>query len=192
MATRKVHDLRAAGASVTVVSPSLTADLVALVDAGELTHRERRYRASDLGVGSGSDAARPWWLVVAATDDPAVNREVAADGEASVTWVNVVSEPDGGPVARPAVHRAGHLTLTVATDGVHPAAAVWLRDVAAAAIGPEHLTLLDLLAELRRGRPGSRVSWQAVTDSGTLDLIREGHVAQAKERLEACLSSSSD
>jgi hypothetical protein len=34
--------------------------------------------------------------------------------------------------------------------------------------------------------------WQQALDSGMLDLIREGDLAEAKERLQACLSSSSD
>ena len=36
------------------------------------------------------------------------------------------------------------------------------------------------------------LDWQQALDSGMLDLIREGRLAEAKERLQACLSSSSD
>ena len=36
------------------------------------------------------------------------------------------------------------------------------------------------------------LDWQSAVDSGTLELIRKGHVREAKERLEACLLSSSD
>ena len=190
VAARKVGDLLAAEAQVTVVAPTLTGALSELVEAGEVSHLERTYSSSDVA-GSEPDAPpRPgsrWWFVVAATDDHDLNRAVAEDCERAATWVNVVTEPDGGPVARPAVHRSGPVTVTVATDGVHPGAAAWLRDRFAGAIEPDHLVLLDLLVEVRRRRPGFRPSWQAVLDSGTLDHIREGRVAEAKERLEACL-----
>ena len=195
VAERKVEDLLDAGAHVTVAAPTLTEQLATSARSGDIVHLDRTYEPSDMtsiAADGGSGTSGHWWIVVAATDDPAVNRAVAADGDRTATWVNVASAPDGGSVARPAVHHAGRVTLTVATGGVHPAAATWLRDLAATVIEPEHLALLDLLADLRVEDPGNRPSWRTVLDSGTLDLIREGRVAQAKERLEACLSSSSD
>ena len=190
VAARKVDDLLAAGARVTVVAPTLTDALAARAEAGQISHVQRTYSSTDV-VGSEADASlgpgSRWWFVVAATDDRDLNRAVATDCERGATWVNVVTEPDGGPVARPAVHSVGSVTLTVATGGVHPGAAAWLRDLVAGAIEPEHIVLLELLGEMRRLRPGFRPSWQAVLDSGTLDHIREGRVAEAKERLEACL-----
>jgi hypothetical protein len=64
-------------------------------------------------------------------------------------------------------------------------------------MGPEYSVLLDLLSEAReemraRGRSSEDADWQAALDSGMLDLIRRGRVAEAKELLLTCLSSSSD
>jgi hypothetical protein len=42
------------------------------------------------------------------------------------------------------------------------------------------------------GSPTEGLDWQRALDSGMLELVREGHLAEAKERLQACLSSSSD
>jgi hypothetical protein len=57
--------------------------------------------------------------------------------------------------------------------------------------------LLELLSEERRrlhdaGRPTQGLDWQGALDSGMLEMIREGRLAEAKETLTACLSSSSD
>jgi F-type H+-transporting ATPase subunit b len=41
------------------------------------------------------------------------------------------------------------------------------------------------------GRSTEGLDWQGALDSGMLALVREGHLAEAKERLQACLSSSS-
>jgi siroheme synthase (precorrin-2 oxidase/ferrochelatase) len=89
------------------------------------------------------------------------------------------------------------LLVTFSTGGHSPALATWLRRRFSAEIGPEYLTVLEMLAEQRArlqrdGVPTEGLDWQAALDSGMLDLIREGHLAEAKERLEACLSSSSD
>jgi hypothetical protein len=65
-------------------------------------------------------------------------------------------------------------------------------------LGPEFETLLELVATereqlQREGRSTEGVDWQKAIDSGMLlELIREGRLAEAKERLQACLSSSSD
>ena len=112
-------------------------------------------------------------------------------------WANDASDPAGGPAAVPATRRDGPVTLAVSTSGVHPAAARWLCDQAAEAVRPEVVVALEFIDEARlsdvaAGGDGRRPDWRSVVDSGMLDLIRAGHLAEAKERLQACLSSSSD
>ncbi|HEX2576953.1 MAG TPA: NAD(P)-dependent oxidoreductase [Aquihabitans sp.] len=191
VAERKVRGLQGVGADVTVIAPAATEGLAAAAADGEVRWHRRPVTPADLGPGA---ADRPGWsFVVAATDDAATNAKVVAAATAAGTWANDASDPEGGPAALPAVHRDGALTLAVSTGGVHPGAATWLRDLAAGAIGPEHLRALDLVAEVRAAAPdGARPDWRAAVDSGMLDLIREGREAEAKERLQACLSSSSD
>ena len=185
VATRKVRGLLAVAAEVTVCAPRLTEELSLLVDEGTLAWRHQHYEPAMAG--------DPWAFVVAATSDAAVNGRVVADATAGGIWANDATSPNGGPAALPAVHRDGPITLTVSTDGVAPGAAAWLRDVAAAAIQPEHVTAVALAAEVRAESPAAgRPDWRAAVDSGMLSLIREGHPAEAKERLQACLSSSSD
>lgn len=190
VATRKAQGLLAAGATVTVFAPELTEALQELLaESRELCWEKGAYR--------GGAASAGWSFVVAATDDRTVNAAVIDDAARAGTWANDASAPDGGAAALPAIHRAGPVTLTVSTDGSHPGAAAWLRDLAGASITPEHVAAVELAAELRadavaEGRPARRPDWRAAVDSGMLSLIREGHRAEAKERLQACLSSSSD
>ncbi len=192
VATRKVLRLLAADARVTVRAPELGAPLAELAAAGRVRWEPERYTA--LGV---ADDGRPWALVLAATDDVGVNGRVVAHADAVGAWANDASDPTGGPVALPASWSAGPVTLAVSTDGVHPGAARWLCDQVALAVTPEALAALDLIDEIRLddvagGGQGRRPDWRLAVESGTLDLIREGHLAEAKERLQACLSSSSD
>jgi hypothetical protein len=65
-----------------------------------------------------------------------------------------------------------------------------------AELGPEYGTLLDILGEVRQsiqqaGRSTEGLDWRAALDSGMLEMVREGRLAEAKERLQACLSSPS-
>jgi precorrin-2 dehydrogenase/sirohydrochlorin ferrochelatase len=191
VAARKVAGLAAAGAEVTVRAPELVPALAEEVAAGRVRWEQARHEpGADLG-------PERWWFVVAATDDAEVNDAVVAAASVAGTWANHAGAPDGGPASLPASAHDGPVTVSVSTSGRHPGAARWLRDRAMAAIGPEPAVALDLLEQLRSadragGGLGGRPDWRHVVDSGTLDLIREGQLAEAKERLQACLSSSSD
>jgi siroheme synthase (precorrin-2 oxidase/ferrochelatase) len=93
------------------------------------------------------------------------------------------------------VVRRGDLVVTIGTGGRSPALAAWLRRRLEGELGPEYAVLLDLLSEAREelratGRSSEQPDWQQALDSGMLDLIRAGRVAEAKELLQACLSSS--
>lgn len=186
VAARKVRGLLDVGADVDVIAPALCTSLAAEVGEGRVRWQERPVADDDL-------AAETYGFVVAATDDVEVNRRVVALATSAGTWANDATAADGGPAALPAVHRDGPVTVAVSTGGIHPGAATWLRDLAGAAITADHLVALDLAAEVRAASSrGVRPDWRAAVDSGMLDLIREGRRAEAKERLQACLSSSSD
>ena len=184
VAAHKVRGLRRCGAVVHVVAPEVSEEVRG--QAG-VTWDERPYQASDL-------AGRR--LVVAATNDEAVNAAVFSDGEAAGVWVNGADDPAHCSFTLPSIVRRGDLLLTVSTAGRSPALAVWLRERLEAEIGPEYEVLLDLLAAEREsiraaGRSSEDVNWRSALDSDMLNLIRLGDVTHAKERLHTCLSSSS-
>jgi precorrin-2 dehydrogenase/sirohydrochlorin ferrochelatase len=184
VALSKVRGLLECDALVTVVAPEIDAELAAL--AG-VTCELRPYRSADV-----ADVR----LVITATDDPEVNRLVAHDAQAVGIWVNSADDPANCTFTLPSKVRQGPLLVTFATGGHSPALSTWLRRRYTEEFGPEYVTLIEMLAEerenLRRaGRSTEGLDWQPALDSGMLDLIREGRLAEAKERLQACLSSSS-
>ena len=134
-------------------------------------------------------------LVFVATPDRAVSAAVHEDAEAAGIWVNSADDPDNCSFTLPAVTRRGPLTVAISTGGTSPAVATWLRRRFDAELGPEYEVLLDLVASEREalraaGRSTEGLDWQSALDSGMLELIRTGQVQQARERLQACLSSS--
>lgn len=187
IAARKVDGLLTAGAEVHVVAPNLGEQLRAWRDEGRITVAERAFRPDDL------DGA---WLATAATDDHTVNRAVYEAGDARGVWVNAADDPDNCSFTLMSVIRRGDLVVTVGTGGRSPALATWLKERITAELGPEYETLVELLADARDamqadGRSTEEADWKRALDSGMLDLIRAGRVADAKELLRSCLSSSS-
>lgn len=179
----KADGLLACGAVVHVVATEVGPQVRAL---DGVTWDERPYRRDDL-------AGRR--LVVTATGVPEVDAAVFADGEEAGIWVNSADDPANCSFTLPAVMRRGPVVLTASTGGHSPALAVWLKEQLAAQIGPEYEVLAGLLSEERdtaraQGRSTEGMDWQRALDSDMLDLIRSGRVQQAKERLQACLSSS--
>lgn len=135
---RKVRGLRAAGARIRVIDPC--AQALALVDAESLC---RPYRPGDLAGAL---------LVVAATDDPAINRSVAAEARRIGALAQAVDDPEGSDFHLPALLRRGELTVAVATAGGSPALAAAVRDEIARLFGEEWGTVLAIAAALRRKR----------------------------------------
>jgi precorrin-2 dehydrogenase / sirohydrochlorin ferrochelatase len=184
VAAQKAASLLECGAEVHVVSEQIGPEVRAL----PVTWEERSY---SLGEVSG------YRFVLAASGSPATNATVYDDGEAAGVWVNSVDDPDHCSATLPAIMRRGPLMVTVSTGGRSPAVASWLKARLADEIGPEYEVLVDLLAAEREavragGRSTEGLNWQKALDSDMLDLIKNGQVADARERLQACLSSSSD
>jgi len=180
VAKRKVEGPLACGADVTVVAPSIDPAIEAT------SKQERAYEPGE--------AAR-YRLVIAATDDPAVNRMVFEDADRAGVWINSADEPDNCTFTLPSVVRQGDVMVTVSTGGRSPALSAWLKKRLEEQIGPEYTTLLQLLSEERaaiksEGRSTDGLDWMSALDSNMLELIRAGRIGQARERLQACLSSS--
>jgi precorrin-2 dehydrogenase/sirohydrochlorin ferrochelatase len=183
VAQRKVEGLLAAGASVTVVSPNLTAELDVLKSKRRIEHRQRDYQSNDL---KGFD------IVVAATDDKATNERVAADARAGRVLVNAVDDPDSCDFILPSVVRRGEVVLAISTGGLSPALARRLREELEAYLSEDFAPLVELLAEVRgdlraRGVSVEATVWQQAIDGRLRELLSAGRRAEARSRLLAAL-----
>jgi siroheme synthase-like protein len=183
IAARKIEPLLDLGAHVVVVAPVVVPEIREWVEAGRCELIEREFRAEDLG-----DA----WLAITATDVPAVNKAVFEAGEAARVWTNSADDPANCAFTMLSVIRRADLVVAVGTGGRSPALATYLRRMLTEELGPEYETLLELLSEAREamrssGRSSEDADWQQAFDSGIVDLVRAGRVADAKELLNQCL-----
>jgi precorrin-2 dehydrogenase/sirohydrochlorin ferrochelatase len=118
LAESKIASLRAADAAVTVIAPQASASIAEQAAAGELTLHSRPYRQGDLAGA---------FLVVAATNAPAVNRAVFAEATATGVLCNAVDDPPFCDFYFPSVVRRGDLQIAISTAGNSPALAQQLR-----------------------------------------------------------------
>ena len=185
VARRKVESLLACEAEVTVISPRLEPGLAALRQNGALRWLEREYREGDL-VGA--------FLVIAATDDEAVQARVHAEAERHNLLLNVADVPKWCNLILPAVVRRGRLNVAVSTGGASPALAGRLRRQLEEQFGDEYRLLLELLAILRplvieRGA-GCQANCQCFKELVAADLagwIKAGRWDLVEERAAAAV-----
>jgi precorrin-2 dehydrogenase/sirohydrochlorin ferrochelatase len=136
VATEKVHGLLDCDARVTVVAPQIDDTLRRL----PVRVVRRPFTGSDV-VGR--------FLVVAATNDRSVNREVSRVAADRSTLCNVADDPELCSFILPAIVRRDPIVVGVSTGGASPALAQRIRADVAALIGPEHAALARRLAALR-------------------------------------------
>ena len=183
IAARKIEGLLDLGADVVVVAPETGSEVADMVAASRVELVARGFEPADL------DEA---WLVVTATDDPAVNAAVFAEAEARRMFCNSADDPVNCSFTLMSVVRQADLVVALGTGGRSPALATWLKLHVQEEMGPEYALLLDLLSETREamratGRSSEDADWQRAFESGIVELVRDGRLDEARELLSACL-----
>lgn len=180
VAAHKVAGLLRAGAHVTVVAPDAVSEIA---EDPDVRWHERPYRRGEVA---------SYTIAITATNDPAVNRQVARDGNAANVWVNSADDPKNCAFILPSVVRRGDLQVAVSTNGRSPAMAQWARRRLEDLFTEAHGAALDVLAEVRaevqRVHGTSEVGgWAAVVDDHFFDLIAAGDLDRARAQLRAGL-----
>lgn len=185
VAERKARGLLDSGAGVTVVSPELTEGLHALRAAGAITWAARGYQPGD---------AAGFFLVMAATDDPAVQDRIQADAARLNILLNVADVPEKCNFILPALVKRGPLTLAISTSGKSPALAKTLRKELEAWLGPEYELLTEVMGLIRPHvlegnlpQAENEKIFQGLLDGGMAEIIGRGEWPALQAYLEAGL-----
>jgi precorrin-2 dehydrogenase / sirohydrochlorin ferrochelatase len=181
VAERKAIALFDAGADLSLISPSLTPSLAELAGKGKITHHSKTFEERDIAGA---------YLVIAATNDAAVNEAVARVCRKRGVLVNAATSPDEGTFVVPSVVERGDLLIAISTCGDSPALARKVREDLERTYGPEYGTFLEKMANLRRrllhdvaDEDARRKVYQAVVDSDVLYLLKAGQVHEADLRI---------
>jgi precorrin-2 dehydrogenase/sirohydrochlorin ferrochelatase len=141
LAEAKIDSLLAAQAKITVIAPEARPRVVEMAAAGEIEWLRRNYAAGDLN---------SQFLVVAATDNPNVNRAVFKEATENDILCNAVDDPPFCDFYFPSVVRRGDLQIAISTAGASPALAQRLRKEINAQLPLDLGDWLNDLGNLRR------------------------------------------
>jgi len=184
VALRKARALAEAGARVTAVAPQF---LPAFAEDAHIERIEAPYAAEHLEGAV---------LVIAATDEEAVNRRVADDARAAGVPVNVVDVPAECDFIVPAQVRRGDLVVAVTTGGAAPSLARRLRERLQEQFGPEWADYLKAVRAVREkilaeGRPPEvrRRLLERLTEPDVVAAARAGPDA-LRRAIEAALAEA--
>jgi precorrin-2 dehydrogenase / sirohydrochlorin ferrochelatase len=180
VAARKVAGLLSAGAVVTVVAPDAVPEIA---NDPDVRWHGRAYRRGEVA---------SYRLAITATDDPAVNRQVARDGEAANVFVNSADDPSNCAFILPSVVTRGDLQIAVSTNGRSPAMARWARTQLETTFTDVHARALDLVSEVRDELRASRgtsevIGWDDVIDDDLFELVAADRLDDARHRLRSGL-----
>jgi uroporphyrin-III C-methyltransferase / precorrin-2 dehydrogenase / sirohydrochlorin ferrochelatase len=120
VAARKIRELVAAHARVIVVAHAANTDVEAFAEDGDVELRLRDFQEDDL---------EGMWLVIAATNDSAVNQRVAAAAEERRIFVNAVDDPPHASAFFGAVIRRPPFIVAISSSGETPALTRLVREV---------------------------------------------------------------
>lgn len=169
--TRKVDNLLKCGARVTVVSPEISSKLQDLSKTEPLTLRFRPYRSADL---------ENMFLVIGASDNEALNRQISRDAEARNTLCNIADRPEVCNFILPSIVQRDDLVITISTSGRSPALAKKLRKKLNQQFGKEYGDLLKLMGAIRKKLlsqahepEAHKPLFEQLIDSDLLELIRD-------------------
>lgn len=185
VAARKTDLLLQAGAEVHAVALELGETMQALVDDGRIVYRAGGFTESDL------DGAQ---IVIAASNDRALNKRVAELADARAIPVNVVDDPSLCRFIMPSIVDRSPVVAAISTGGASPVLARLLRGRLEALI-PSAFGRLAALAGEFRERVKARISdagerrkfWERVLTGPVAEMTYAGRDAEAREKLEQAL-----
>src|SRR3569833_2227621 len=188
VAARKVDLLLRAGARVTVIAPQLHARLLERVRLGELRHEGDEFDELQL---------RDCRLAVAATNDDAVNRRVAAAARAHNVPVNVVDHPELCTFVFPSIIDRSPLVAAVSTGGASPVLARLLRARLETLIPASYGRLAELAGRFReqvKRRFPTHVErrrfWEHVLQGSIAEQVYAGREQAAEQALTQLLQQT--
>ena len=186
IATGKANGLLEAGAHVTVVAPEVSEVIAHRHSLGDLVWHARGFIESDIA---------DQFIVIAATDDKALNARVYQLANAQQRVANAVDDLDNCNFIAPAIARQGDLQVAISTAGKSPALAKQIRD----RIQDELLTeatahLADFMGrwrpEVKRWVPTyqrRQAFWEGVLEGCVPSLLAQGDEAGAAETMREYL-----
>jgi precorrin-2 dehydrogenase / sirohydrochlorin ferrochelatase len=140
VAEQKIEGVLRSATDVTVIAPEVTPRIRQWAEEGRLIHIPQEFRA---GMACG------YFLVIAATDSPAVNHAVYAEARADGALCNAVDDIPYCDFYAPALVSRGEFQIAISTGGNSPALAQRVRKNLETQYGLEYASWTAWLGRMR-------------------------------------------
>ncbi len=183
IAARKIELLRRAGARIQIASRELCPELQALLDEQQLEWLATSFEPAQLD---------KVFLVIAATDDNALNAQVYDEANARHKLVNVVDDQPKCSFIFPSIVDRSPLVVAISSSGTAPVLARMLREKLETLL-PSHLGQMAELAGQWRDKVKARFSrmsdrrryWERIFNGRFASQMATGDVTAAKQTLDS-------
>ncbi|WP_297186808.1 siroheme synthase CysG [uncultured Porticoccus sp.] len=187
IALRKLRQLMAVGAAIEVIAPEINSSIQKLAHESGLTLVNREFEDADLNGAV---------LVVAATNDIAVNRRVSELAQARNIPVNVVDNPELCSVIFPSIVDRSPVQIAISSAGTAPVLARMLRTRLESSI-PAGYGKLAAIAGKYRDHVKRKINdglsrkafWEEVFEGDIAELVYAEKLDEAESRIQQKLAN---
>jgi len=187
IAYRKAVLLQKAGAVISVIAPKIEASLLEIVQATAGQYVQAPFN-SEISL-------RSYRLVIAATNDAGVNRQVFEDCEAENVLVNSVDDPPHCRFMVPAIIDRSPLIISVASNGTSPVLSRQIRTQLEATIPHGMGKLAEFSGKWRSAVKAKitnpderRIFWEDLYASPLKEQVFNDNLAEADRLIEQALN----
>lgn len=190
VATRKVMMLLKAQGAVTVISPELNHELQAMLDAGEIQYLASTFQPEQLTSAC---------LVVAATDDEAVNEAVSMAAKRMNIPVNVVDAPALCTFTMGSIIDRSPVVIAISSEGNAPVLARYIRTKIESMLPAAYGRIAGIAGEFREQvkekfatTQARRRFWERVLNGPLVERVLSGQENAARQLLAELIEQSED
>lgn len=149
VAYRKILSLLEFGGTVTAIAPKFIKDIWELSKNNRIELIDRKYQKNDV---------QNYNLVIVATNDKMLNKEISKECIENNIPVNVVDDKELSTFITPSVIRRGDLTISISTNGKSPLLSRRIREMLENVIVEEFGGLISELSSTRDKLKSSSMS----------------------------------
>ncbi len=188
VALRKVNMLLKAQGDVTVYSPELHADLQALLDENKIAFKREHFHANQLEGAC---------LVIAATDNHDVNKEVSQAAKAANIPVNVVDAPELCTFTMGSIIDRSPVVIAVSSEGNAPVLARYIRTRIETMLPAGYGRIAAIAGEFRDAvkarfptMQARRIFWENVLQGPMVERVLAGQEQAARKMLNDLIENA--
>ncbi|MGF7399784.1 bifunctional precorrin-2 dehydrogenase/sirohydrochlorin ferrochelatase [Thermoanaerobacterium thermosaccharolyticum] len=172
VAYRKILSLLEFGGTVTAIAPKFIKDIWELSKNNRIELIDRKYQKNDV---------QNYNLVIVATNDKMLNKEISKECIDNNIPVNVVDDKELSTFITPSVIRRGDLTISISTNGKSPLLSKRIREMLENVIVEE---FGGLISELSSTRDKLKSSSMSLDEKIKLydDIIRKSNLLKRDDK----------